>query len=40
VLEGPTRAAVARFEGLPPGLYFASAAQNGSHASTRVVVIR
>jgi hypothetical protein len=40
VIAGPARSANVRFEGLRPGLYFASAAGGGEHASTRVVLVR
>jgi hypothetical protein len=40
VVTGPARSASVRFTGLRPGLYFASAIQHGTQASTRVVVVR
>jgi len=39
-LVGPTEHSEVRFDGVPPGLYFAVARQRGAGASARVAVIR
>jgi hypothetical protein len=39
-VAGPARTGAVRFDGLPPGLYFAVAGQRGAVASTRVAVVR
>ena len=39
-VAGPAWGAEVRFDRIPPGLYFASAAQNGDRAQAKVVVVR
>ena len=39
-LSGPARTGGVRFDGLPPGLYFAVAGQRGAVATTRVAIVR